>query len=86
MLQLVEFVAGFSVCLASPLKLANHWLASRSDHASLTHRFIHTQGVASEECWKKNHLERNAEVGVMIQNTTKSFPDGVRLRFGTPGR
>jgi hypothetical protein len=42
--------------------------------------------MAPEECWKKNHLERNAEVGVMIQKATKSFADRVRLRFGAAGR
>jgi hypothetical protein len=35
-----------------------------------------------EECWKKNHLERNAELGMMIQNTTKRFFAGARHRFG----
>jgi hypothetical protein len=41
--------------------------------------------MASEECWKKNHLERNAEVDVMIQNATKIFAQAC-LRFGAPGR
>ena len=42
--------------------------------------------AASEECWKKNNLERNAEVGLMIENTTKCFFDHARHRFGIPGR
>jgi hypothetical protein len=42
--------------------------------------------MAPEECWKKNHLERNAEVDVMILTTTRNFARGVGLRFRTPGR
>ncbi len=49
-----------------------------SADAQLTHRFIHIASAARNECWKKNNLERNAEMAVMIQNTTRCFRSGVR--------
>jgi hypothetical protein len=42
--------------------------------------------MASEEYWKKNHLERNAEVDAMIQNATRNFARGAGPRFRTLGR
>ena len=41
--------------------------------------------MASEEYWKKNHLERNAEADAMIQNITRNFARGAGLRFRMPG-
>jgi len=37
--------------------------------------------VASEECWKKNHLALNSELGVMIHLTSESVFDGARNRI-----
>jgi hypothetical protein len=42
--------------------------------------------MASEECWKKKHLERNAEVDAMIQNAIRNFAHDTGVGFGTPGR
>jgi hypothetical protein len=62
-------------------RCASGWLATCSGPISLTHRFIHTAVTAAEECWKKNHLARNSELGVMIQNCTDSDLGRVRDRF-----
>jgi hypothetical protein len=51
---------------------------------SLTHRFIHHEN-SGKECWKKNNLARNAELGVTIQNTTTYYFDGYRPRCGRAG-
>ena len=68
-------MAGFSVLLPllreRPATDRQHGPIPR--HASLIHRFIHHRKTRWQECWKKNDLARNAEPGVMIQNTTTCY-------------
>jgi|SRR5450631_3803168 hypothetical protein len=79
--QVIEFLLNLrwplTLSLATRPQLARDLLWS----ISLTHRFIHTVAIASEECWKKNHLARNSELGVMIRDATESVFDTTRNRF-----
>jgi hypothetical protein len=79
--QVVEFASNL-VCLWRHIsRLMGSWPATCSGPLSLTHRFIHTAGGALEEFWKKNHLARNSELGVMIRKAARFVFDVVRNRF-----
>src|SRR5712692_8785346 len=85
-LQPIEFVAGFLVCLPPPSRPPTTGRRAGPTTLHLRTDLSTRQCAAWGECRKKNHLERNAEVGVMIQNATKSFSDGARYSIATPGR
>jgi hypothetical protein len=84
--QVIDFVAGFSRILAIFPAEPDRSRLARPRHALLTHRFIHTAKSSVKECWKKNHLARNAELGVTSQNTTIHYFDDLGPRRGHSGR
>jgi hypothetical protein len=69
-----------------PSPCSGKWPTTRSRRVSLTHRFIHTPVAVLREFWKMNHLARNSELDVMIQNTTTCISSHVRDRWRRAGR